>query len=76
MQQTRTDMMKHASIGKKGDELVAHHPVARTHPETGRKALYVNVAHTERFEGWTEAESEGRSSICSSTRSNRNLLVD
>ena len=59
VQQTRTDMMKHASIGKKGDELVAHHPVARTHPETGRKALYVNVAHTERFEGWTEAESEG-----------------
>ena len=56
-QKTRTDMMKHSSVGLKGDELVSRHPAVRTHPETGRKVLYVNVAHTTHFEGMTEDES-------------------
>jgi len=34
------------------------HPVVRTHPENGRKCLFVNHSYSVRFEGWTEAESK------------------
>jgi taurine dioxygenase len=36
----------------------AIHPVIITHPESKKKALYVNRAFTLRFEGWTKEESK------------------
>jgi taurine dioxygenase len=38
-------------------EYLAEHPVVRTHPDTGRKALYASRSHTTHLKGMTEEES-------------------
>jgi taurine dioxygenase len=45
--------------GQERQVLEAEHPVVRTHPETGRKSLYINIGHTLRFVDMTEEESAG-----------------
>jgi len=52
---TREDRLQ--THGKSEAAREALHPVVRTHPETGRKSLYINPGHTVRFEGWSEEES-------------------
>lgn len=52
---------------RKGDDRIrnpeeatqdALHPVIICHPDTGRRALYVNRSFTVRIDGWTEQESK------------------
>ncbi len=59
----RTNM--HKSIGAmkihdtdKAAEIGAEHPLVRTHPETGRKALYLSRSHTVSIKGMSEEESK------------------
>jgi len=49
-----TRMTVHPS--KEADKELPH-PIVRTHPDTGRKALYINAVYTVRLEGMTDAES-------------------
>ena len=54
---TREDRLKDMPHEEGAKEFTCEHPVVRTHPETGRKGLYVNVGHTERFKDMAVEES-------------------
>lgn len=53
--QKRSSMSVAEAEGMAGEYV---HPMVLRHPETGRKALYVNPAFTIRIDGWSRRESK------------------
>jgi taurine dioxygenase len=54
---TREDRLRDSANTDAKKEYIAEHPAVRTHPETGRKALYANGGHALRFRDMTVEES-------------------
>ena len=55
---TREDRIKNDGSPQANKVLLAEHPIVRTHPETGKKSLFINIAHTAGIKGMTQEESE------------------
>jgi taurine dioxygenase len=54
---TREDRMRENAKADIAKEYLSEHPIVRTHPETGRKSLYISPAHTLGIKDMTEEES-------------------
>jgi len=54
---TRVHRAAEKGTGLPVNEKFCSHPIVRTHPETGRKALYCSPAHVTAIEGMTVEES-------------------
>lgn len=54
---TRTQRMAEKPAPHAHGSPITSHPIVRTHPETGRKALYCSDAHVTHFEGFSRSES-------------------
>jgi taurine dioxygenase len=50
-----TELASDAGLAR--EAVTTSHPVVRTHPETGRRSLFVNGNYVTHFDGWAEAES-------------------
>jgi taurine dioxygenase len=51
-----TELAKEAGLDR--EAVTAVHPVVRTHPESHKRALFVNGNYTSHVDGWTVEESE------------------
>jgi taurine dioxygenase len=55
---TRVNRLADSGDSSAPKEFTNVHPVIRTHPESGERTLFINEAHTVRFDDWTEEDSE------------------
>lgn len=54
----KVGVAKDMKVEQAPEEKEVSHPLVRTHPETGRKALYLSTTHFSRIEGMTKDESQ------------------
>ena len=55
---TRSERIQDSDSGIQAEQFEAEHPAVITHPETGKKALFVNRAHTQGFQELSEKEGK------------------